>query len=150
MMEAAARGAKEAGGRTIGIMPGVEGKESDRPNPYIDCSVFTGLSDGRNYINAYASDAIIALQGGPGTLSEIALAMKLKRPVVVLRAWDFLNGHGLPTIHHVEDAQHAVRVALKSISILDNGLTDSPLRFPEMPAQDAQRSMFTSFVMGQQ
>ncbi|MCS6829891.1 MAG: TIGR00725 family protein [Armatimonadota bacterium] len=87
VMEAAARGAKEAGGLTIGVMPGMNASESP-PNPYIDVAIFTGLRDGRNWVNVCASDAIIAISGGYGTLSEIALALKVGKPVVLLRSWE--------------------------------------------------------------
>lgn len=87
VMEAAARGAKEAGGLTIGVMPGMNARETP-PNPYIDVAIFTGLRDGRNWINVCASDAIIAISGGYGTLSEIALALKIGKPVVLLRSWE--------------------------------------------------------------
>jgi len=83
VMEAAARGAREAGGLVVGVLPGRSEAESP-PNPYVEVALFTGLGEGRNYINACASDVLIAIGGGWGTLSEIALARKLGRPVVVL------------------------------------------------------------------
>ncbi len=93
VMEAAARGAKEAGGLTIGIMPGMNASETP-PNPYIDIAVFTGMHDGRNWVNVCSSDAIIAISGGYGTLSEIALALKIGKPVVLLHSWD------MPALEH--------------------------------------------------
>jgi uncharacterized protein (TIGR00725 family) len=86
VMEAAARGASRVGGLTVGVMPGRDDAES-RPNPYVDVAIFTGMRDGRNWINACTSDAVIAIAGGWGTLSEVALAMKLGKPVVLLRSW---------------------------------------------------------------
>src|SRR5216110_2530 len=72
VMEAAAEGARAAGGLTLGILPGMSAKDSP-PNPYIDLAIFTGLGEARNWVNVCASDAIIAIGGGFGTLSEIAL-----------------------------------------------------------------------------
>ncbi len=83
VMEAAARGAREAGGLVVGVLPGRSAAESP-PNRFVEVALFTGLGEGRNYVNACASDALIAIGGGWGTLSEIALARKLGRPVVVL------------------------------------------------------------------
>ncbi len=71
VMEAAAAGAHEAAGLTIGILPGSNARES-APNPHIDVALFTGLGEARNWLNVCASDAIIAIGGGFGTLSEIA------------------------------------------------------------------------------
>jgi len=88
VMEASAKGAKEAGGLTIGILPGSNERDSP-PNPYIDIAIFTGLSDARNAINVRSSEVIIAISGGYGTLSEIALALKIGKPVVLLHSWNF-------------------------------------------------------------
>src|SRR5437867_1865567 len=73
VMEAAAKGAKATGGVTVGILP-----ESDDSgaNPYIDIPIVTGMGNGRNVINILSSQVIIAISGGYGTLSEIALALK--------------------------------------------------------------------------
>jgi uncharacterized protein (TIGR00725 family) len=86
VMEAAAKGAKAVGGITVGILP----DEDDlRANPYIDIPIVTGMGNGRNVINVLSSQAIIAISGGYGTLSEIALALKTQIPVVGLRTWNF-------------------------------------------------------------
>ncbi len=82
VMEAASRGAKEAGGFTLGILPGTSRREA---NPYVDVAVPTGLGHARNAVNVLAGDAVIAVGGGPGTLSEIGLALAYGRPVVALR-----------------------------------------------------------------
>ncbi len=81
VMEAAARGAKEAGGLTLGILPGYDPASA---NPYIDLPVCTGMGHARNAIIAATARALIACEGGSGTLSEIALALKLGRRVVAL------------------------------------------------------------------
>ena len=81
VMAAAARGAKSAGGVTIGILPGDSRSEA---NPWIDHAVATGTGHARNLAVAASGDAVIAVGGAFGTLSEIAYARLLGRPVVVL------------------------------------------------------------------
>ena len=84
VMEAAARGAKQAGGMTLGILPGLDKAEA---NPWIDVAVATGLREGRNLVLVRTADAVIALPGEYGTLSEIALALKIGKPVIGLNTW---------------------------------------------------------------
>ena len=85
VMEAAARGAREAGGLTLGILPGGDRKEA---NPFITIAVATHIRHARNSIIAHTADALIAVDGEYGTLSEVALGLKLSKPVVGLRpAW---------------------------------------------------------------
>jgi uncharacterized protein (TIGR00725 family) len=84
-MEAACRGAKEAGGTTVGVLPG--GDRSDA-NAFVDIAIPTGLGQGRNGILVRAGDALLAVGGGHGTLSEIALALRLGKRVVGLGTWD--------------------------------------------------------------
>lgn len=85
VMEGAARGAKKEGGLTIGIIPS---ESADDANPFIDIPIVTGLRDARNIIVVRSSEAIIAIHGKYGTLSEIALALKFKVPVIGLHTWD--------------------------------------------------------------
>jgi uncharacterized protein (TIGR00725 family) len=113
VMEAAARGAKEKGGLTIGILPGINASETP-PNPYIDVAIFTGLRDGRNWVNVCASDAIIAISGGYGTLSEIALALKVGKPVVLLHSWELPLLNVAP-IHVAQTPEEAVEIAFQQI-----------------------------------
>jgi uncharacterized protein (TIGR00725 family) len=89
VMEAAARGAKSAGGHTIGILPGYD---RTRTNPFIEFAIPTGMGEARNVIVVACSQAVVALSGEAGTLSEVALALKLGRPVVALSAWGDLGG----------------------------------------------------------
>jgi len=84
VMEGAARGAKKEGGLTIGIIPS---ESADDANPFIDIPIVTGLRDARNVIIVRSSEAIIAIHGKYGTLSEIAFALKFKVPVIGLRTW---------------------------------------------------------------
>lgn len=81
VMEAAAKGAKTRGGVTIGILPG---KTQDETSEYIDFPILTGMGDARNVINILTSWVVVACPGEAGTLSEIALALKNKRPVILL------------------------------------------------------------------
>ena len=83
-MERAARGAFEAGGFTLGILPGTTRAAG---NPYLTLSIPTGMGEMRNVLNVRASDAIIAVAGEYGTLSEIAFALKTGVPVVGLGTW---------------------------------------------------------------
>ncbi|NPA15099.1 MAG: TIGR00725 family protein [Deferribacteres bacterium] len=85
VMEAAARGAKEAGGLTIGVIPGYSKSDA---NPYIDVPIATGLGHARNVIIAATSDALVAVGGEYGTLSEIAFSLKMGKPVISLFSWD--------------------------------------------------------------
>lgn len=115
VMEAAARGAKEAGGLTFGVLPGMNAHEAP-PNPYIDVAIFTGLRDGRNWVNVCTSDAIIAISGGYGTLSEIALALKTGKPVVLLRSWQLPQREFVP-LYHAQTPEQAVELAFTSLNL---------------------------------
>ncbi len=85
VMEAASRGAAEAGGTVVGILPGTRAEDA---NPYVTVPVVTGLGEARNVIVVRSSDALVAVGGGYGTLSEIAYALKLGIPVVGLGTWE--------------------------------------------------------------
>lgn len=91
VMAAAARGAKQAGGRTIGILPG---ESPDEANEWIDISVATGTGHARNLAVAASGEAVIAVGGSWGTLSEIAFARRLGRPVVLLAGGVAVKGEG--------------------------------------------------------
>src|SRR5581483_3976079 len=84
-MEAACRGAKSAGGTTLGILPG---RDRAGANRFVDLAVATGLGEARNALVVRAADALVAVGGGYGTLSEIALALKAGTPVVGLGTWE--------------------------------------------------------------
>jgi uncharacterized protein (TIGR00725 family) len=84
-MEAACRGAKGAGGTTIGILPGTDRLAA---NAFVDVAIPTGLGEARNALVVRSADALIAVGGGYGTLSEIALALKAGRRVVGIHTWD--------------------------------------------------------------
>jgi len=84
VMEAACRGAKKAGGITIGLLP--TSNKGDA-NPYCDLVIPTGLGHARNVLVVHASDALIAVDGEAGTLSEIAIALKIGKPIVGIKSW---------------------------------------------------------------
>lgn len=84
-MEAACRGAREGGGTTVGILPGTD---RGAANEFVDVAVPTGLGEARNALVVRAADALIAVGGGYGTLSEIALALKAGKPVIGLGTWE--------------------------------------------------------------
>jgi uncharacterized protein (TIGR00725 family) len=85
VMEAACKGAKEAGGETIGILPG---DDTFTANAYVDIPVATGMGIGRNIIIIRSAQAVIAVNGSYGTLSELAYALQLQKPIVGLETWD--------------------------------------------------------------
>lgn len=104
VMEAAARGCTEAGGVTVGILPG---GEPDQANPYVSIAVPTNMGHARNAIIAHTAQALIALEGEHGTLSEMAIALKLGRPVIALgRCPD------VPGAVSADSPEDAVRLAL--------------------------------------
>ncbi len=104
VMEAVSRGAKKAGGLVIGILPGASKAEA---NPYVDVVITTEMGHARNAIIARSSDCLIAIAGGFGTLSEVALALKIRRPVITLTSpWNITG-----TIE-ASSAEEAVKTAL--------------------------------------
>jgi uncharacterized protein (TIGR00725 family) len=106
VMEGAARGAREAGGVTLGLLPG---DDRGSANPYIDLAVPTGMGEGRNFLVVRAAEAAIAIGGGHGTLSEIALALKTGKRVVGLKTdWE-----KIPGVIKAESPSEAVRKALE-------------------------------------
>jgi uncharacterized protein (TIGR00725 family) len=86
VMEHAARGARAAGGLTIGLLPTEDPEDA---NAFIDVAIATGIGQARNAILARTADGVIAIGGGLGTLSEIALALRNHRPIIGLRTWRF-------------------------------------------------------------
>jgi len=105
VMAAAARGARERGGHTIGILPGYD---ADAANPYIEFVIATGMGEARNAVVIATADAVIALAGEGGTLSEIGLALKLGRPVIALRSWPQLEN-----LYRAGSPKAAVEMALQ-------------------------------------
>ncbi|HBQ28776.1 MAG TPA: TIGR00725 family protein [Desulfotomaculum sp.] len=111
IMEAAAKGAKGAGGLVIGILPG---KSRQEGNPYLTVALATGLGDARNAVIACACDVLIAIYGGYGTLSEIGLALKMGKPVVGLFTWELVQKEKRPfAVHQARSAVEAVELAIQ-------------------------------------
>jgi uncharacterized protein (TIGR00725 family) len=102
VMEGAARGCGEADGMTVGILPGLDRRSA---NPYVNIAVPTGLGDGRNLLVVRSSDILVAVSGGYGTLSEIALALKADKPVIGLETWK-----DIPGVHYAVDHLEAVQL----------------------------------------
>jgi len=110
VMEAAARGAQLAGGLVVGILPGTSRREG---NPYLTVALATGLGDARNAVITCASDALIAISGGYGTLSEIGLALKMGKPVVGLFTWELTRPGRSFGVHPAKSAAEAVELAFQ-------------------------------------
>ncbi len=116
VMEAACRGARSRGGLTLGLLPGVD---RDAANGWVVVAVPTGLGEARNALVVRAADAVVAVGGGWGTLSEIALALKAGIPVVGLGTWDAVapgSGASLGGVIPAGDPRAAVAEALRRIS----------------------------------
>ena len=105
VMEAACRGASEAGGLTVGILPG---DSVESANPYVKVPIATGLGIARNVIIVRSARVLIAICGGPGTLSEIAFALQLGVPVISLKSHT-----PSPDVIEAKDPEHALREAFK-------------------------------------
>ena len=118
VMDAAARGAQSRGGLTVGVLPGASAAETP-PNPFVELALYTGLGEARNWVNVCASDALIAIGGGFGTLSEIALALKARKPVVLLGSWHFDMEGVSPNVPRARDATHAVELAFAALPAPD-------------------------------
>jgi uncharacterized protein (TIGR00725 family) len=112
VMEAAARGARQAGGVTVGILPSDLASDS---NPWISIPIVTDLGHARNVILVHTAEALLAVGGSYGTLSEIALALKIGVPVGAVGSWSATRqGHPLPAIQIFEDAKAATAWALSA------------------------------------
>lgn len=110
VMEAACRGAKSAGGTTVGLLPSLERADA---NPFVDVAIPTGLGEARNALVVRAADALIAVGGEFGTLAEIALALKAGKRVVGLRTWQLArDGAPVAGIEAALDPEDAVLRAL--------------------------------------
>lgn len=113
VMEAAAGGAVAAGGKTVGILPTSSRLEG---NPYLTIAVATGMGEARNAIVVRTADVVIAVHGEFGTLSEIALALKMSKPVVGLGTWELSKaGETVGAIVRAKNAEDAVAKALSML-----------------------------------
>ena len=114
VMEAVCRGAAAAGGMTVGILPGTDRSGA---NQHLSLVLPTGLGEARNAVLVTASQAVIAIGGSPGTLSEIGFALKQGRAVIGLKTWEVRDPSGGPAgVIPVWTGEQAVRQALAAIS----------------------------------
>ena len=106
VMEGACRGAYEAGGQTVGILPGPDRAHA---NPYVTIPIVTDLGHARNVLVVRSSEILAAISGGYGTLSEISIALKLGKPVIGLHTWPNMEGiHYVTTPEEAVDAIHSL------------------------------------------
>jgi uncharacterized protein (TIGR00725 family) len=103
VMEAACRGARQAGGTTLGILPG---QDRVAANPYVDIAVATGINEARNLAIIRTADVLVAVGGSYGTLSEIGFALKAGKRVVGLKTWD------IEGIEKADSPEAALKLAL--------------------------------------
>jgi uncharacterized protein (TIGR00725 family) len=115
VMDAASQGAHEAGGLVIGVLKSEDASEA---SAWVDIAIRTGMGDARNVINVLSSDVVIALPGGPGTISEVALALKSGKTVIVF-GWDpgaALRSEGEARLLHAGSAEEAIALAERSLA----------------------------------
>lgn len=126
VMEASSKGAKEAGGLVIGVLPGRDARSA---NQYVDVAMPTGLGTARNIIDARAADAVIMIGGGVGTLNELTIAYAVGKPIIVLRnsgGWAdrieqvlydgrYLDDRHTVAIDFADTPEEAVRIAFRRI-----------------------------------
>ena len=116
VMRAASRGAHGAGGTTIGILPGADAADA---NEFVSLPIATGLGVVRNVVVVTAADAVVAIGGRQGTLSEIGMALRMGRQVVALSSWRVESEHriGGPRVHRARDPREAAAMALRMAAI---------------------------------
>lgn len=110
VMSACCQGAHEAGGLTVGIVPGTN---TSVANPDVDIAIASGMAEGRNVLIVHSADAIIALKGAYGTLSEISLGLAMRKPVAVVGDWCPIPGVVLFETPR-EAAAHAVAATVRA------------------------------------
>lgn len=117
VMEAAAEGARNAGGATVGILPGASSAESPA-NPHIELAIYTGIGQARNQVLVLSAAAVIGIGGGWGTLTEIGLARRHQIPVVLLQSWHLERPDGVPDegLMQADNARRAVELALVAVN----------------------------------
>jgi uncharacterized protein (TIGR00725 family) len=115
VMEAACKGAKEAGGLTIGILPSIDEEDA---NAWVDIRIPTGLGYARNALVVLSSHAVIAIDGAEGTLSEIGYAITFNKPLIGLKTWQIKPYEEIssPLIQYADSPEKAVEMAMSGIS----------------------------------
>ena len=133
VMEAASKGAQQAGGLVVGLLPGTERSTANR---YVDIPIATGIGTIRNHLTVRAGDAVIMIGGGNGTLNELTIAYGMKPTVIVetsggwaqrvrgaLYEGKFLDERRLREIHFAQTAEEAVEMAYTLIAQENQGMT---------------------------
>jgi len=111
VMEAACRGARDGEGVSVGILPGTD---RGAANPYVDVALPTGMGEGRNVLVVRAADAVVAVGGEFGTLSEVALALQAGIPVVGLGTWELAKrGRAADVVLRVDTPEEAADLAVR-------------------------------------
>jgi uncharacterized protein (TIGR00725 family) len=111
VMEAASRGAKEGVGTTVGILPGLDRAAA---NEFVDIAVPTGLGEARNALVVRCADAVVAVGGEFGTLSEMALTLKAEKPLVGIGTWELAKaGEPVDAFERAETPEAAAARALE-------------------------------------
>jgi len=116
VMRAASEGAWRAGGLVMGVLPNDRKHPLENyPNEFIDIPVFTGMFDARNVINAKTPHILVALRGGPGTLSEVAIALRSGTPVISLHAptFEIPGTYDFVSVSSVEEALREIDARLR-------------------------------------
>ena len=108
VMEAASRGAYEAGGITVGILPWHKYEDA---NPYVKIPVLTDMGHARNIILVRSVEIVVAIAGGYGTLSEIAITLKMWKPVIGLKTWE-----NIPGVIYVSSPEEVVKKIFELLS----------------------------------
>ena len=136
VMERVASGSRDGGGETVGILPGRSAADS-APNKSIDLAIFTGLGQARNQVLVLSAKAVIAVGGGWGTLSEIALALKHRIPVVLLESWTPHppGGQSEPLLEYAASPSDAVAKAMAAGAHLGE---DLDLRIPRKEPENSR------------
>jgi hypothetical protein len=109
VMHGASEGATQAGGSAVGLLPGMDQADA---NPSVNMAIATGLGHMRNFLVVLNAEAVIAVEGGYGTLSEIALALKIGKPVVVLGRWSAIDG-----VRPAASADDAVQIVRETLEV---------------------------------
>lgn len=120
VMEAACRGARDGGGTSIGILPGTE---REAANEFVDVVLATGMGEGRNVLVVRNADAVVAVGGEFGTLSEVALALQAGIPVIGLGTWELAkHGRGVPAVIEARSPEEAADTAVRQAARRRSGL----------------------------
>ncbi|MDO9558015.1 MAG: TIGR00725 family protein [Coriobacteriia bacterium] len=115
VMDAVSQGAREAGGLVVGVLPD---EDTSSASSHLDIAIRTGMGDARNVVNVLSSDVVIALPGGAGTVSEVALALNAERPVILL-GWDagaVLRASAEGSLFDASDIDEAIRLVKRALS----------------------------------